>query len=758
MTFDRTSLDRAISNLENAQPSQNSTLQELGDLIGQITQAGTDENRSAATQLDGSAHFEQLAELAIAGNSEIFSQLLAAEQISRKENQPTLLMSAVMAGKTEIVRALVDAGVDVNIRVQNFIQFDALYFAVDGEQLEIVKLLIDAGADLEMQSSISHSTTQAISKNNAEILKTLLDAGAKTYFEYGSSLLVQASRKADIKIIQLLLDVGCGLNEIDPMGDTPLISACLSGRDLIVDFLLQVGADPNLPRRDGMFPLFAAFSMPGMIEAFSGFDRDINCENIPERMMNIIQLLLNRHANPNVFTYMGITPLMIAAEQGFTKITQDLIKKGAEINAIEDFSRGKNPCWAEKIDEYALAKTIQLKTSLIFAAENGHTEIVAELLKAGADVTIADRKNRLPIDIAIQEGYTEIVQLLQNAGAKAEAGSIESSPAALLGAAKQGNLDILKLALQAGIDPNTSELEATRNPRHKTALMFAAERGHQKIVEHLILAGVDINLSDRPGKKLGKTPLMYAGESGYAEIVELLLRSGAIVDAQDKRGQTALYYAVESDRVEAVQVLLKFGADPHKKNWDSTPFERATYSTKEIVALITSNDRSPGSNVSNKAKEEMLRSASFSGYLGIVRELIFQSVDLNAQQNNGFTALMYAAARGNLDILQILLAAGADVNIKERSGATALSQAAAWEHLEIVSLLLSAGAEVNGIDNEEGSAPLINAICSGRIQIVKILLDAGANPNLRDENGKTAIEIAIEHQKLEIADFLRQID
>jgi uncharacterized protein len=625
MNFDRASLDWAISNLENAQQPQKSGIQELGNFISQITK-----DRSGTISADVSEYFDRLTELAITGNSEIFTQLLAAENSSRKENHPTLLMSAVIAGKTELVRALVVTGADVNVRIQNFVQIDALFFAVDGEHLEIVKILIDAGADLEMKSSISHSTTQAISKNNVELLKILLDAGAKIHFEYGSSLLVQAARKAEIRIIQLLLDVGCGLNEIDPMGDTPLISACLSGQDLIVDFLLQVGADPDLPRRDGMFPLFAAFSMPGMIEAFSGFDRDIDCENVPERMMNMIQLLLDRHANPNIFTYMGRTLLMIAAEQGFTKITQDLIKKGAEINAIEDFSRGEDSYWAEKIDEYALAGTIQLKTSLIFAVENGHTEIVAELLKADADVTITDRKNRLPIDIAIQEGYTEIVHLLQNAGAKAEAGSIESSPAALLGAAKQGNLDILKLALQAGIDPNTSELAATRNPRHKTALMFAAERGHQKIIEHLILAGVDINLSDRPGKKLGKTPLMYAGESGHAEIVELLLRSSAIVDAQDKRGQTALYYAVESDRVEAVRVLLEFGADPHKKNWDSTPFERATYSTKEIVALITSNDRSPGSNVSNKAKEEMLRSASFSGYLGIVRELIPQGVDINA--------------------------------------------------------------------------------------------------------------------------------
>jgi ankyrin repeat protein len=397
-----------------------------------------------------------------------------------------------------------------------------------------------------------------------------------------------------------------------------------------------------------------------------------------------------------------------------------------------------------------------LKTSLILAVENGHIEVVAELLKAGADMTISDRKNRLPIDIAIQEGYTEIVQLLLNYGAKTETGSIESSPSALLGAAKQGNLAILKSALQAGIDPDTSELETTRNPRHKTALMFAAERGHLKIVEHLILAGVDINLSDRPGKKLGKTPLMYAAESGHAEIVRLLLASSAIVDAQDKRGQTALYYAVAESRAESVRVLLEFGADPHKKNWDSTPFEMATYSSKEIVNLITNVDRSKDNNISNRAKEEMLRSSAYTGDLGIVRELIAQGVNFNTLGPSGWTALMYAAAKGNLDIFQVLIAAGADVNLKHKFGCTALSEAAYWGHLDLVNLLLSAGAEVNSIDDEEETTPLINAIYFGRIQIVKILLDAGANPNFRDENGKTALEIAIEHQKLEIADLLRQ--
>jgi uncharacterized protein len=95
-------------------------------------------------------------------------------------------------------------------------------------------------------------------------------------------------------------------------------------------------------------------------------------------------------------------------------------------------------------------------------------------------------------------GYTEIIKLLQNNGANVDRRSIDSSPAALLGAAKQGNLEILRSALQIGVDRYTSELdEFSHSPRHKTSLMFAAERGHLNIVEHLIIAGANVNLSDR---------------------------------------------------------------------------------------------------------------------------------------------------------------------------------------------------------------------------------------------------------------------
>jgi ankyrin repeat protein len=242
-------------------------------------------------------------------------------------------------------------------------------------------------------------------------------------------------------------------------------------------------------------------------------------------------------------------------------------------------------------------------------------------------------------------------------------------------------------------------------------------------------------------------------------LLRFLLESGAIVDAQNKRGETALLYAVREKKVEAVRVLLEFGADPHKKSWDNTPFVHATYAGREIVQLITKADKHKNSAVSNAAQEEMLRSASFSGNVELVRDLIQQGTNINAPElEGGWTALIYAAAKGSLDIVQILLAAGADVNAASNSGQTTLSESAYWGHLKIVNLLISAGADVN-IQEIDGTTLLMKALmfASGRLDIVKVLVNAGAEPNIRNNAGKTALSIALEKNNTEAVQILRQV-
>ena len=61
--------------------------------------------------------------------------------------------------------------------------------------------------------------------------------------------------------------------------------------------------------------------------------------------------------------------------------------------------------------------------------------------------------------------------------------------------------------------------------------------------------------------------------------------------------------------------------------------------------------------------------------------------DINARDNYGWTALIYAAINGYTEIARLLLSAGADVNIKANDGNTALMEAKNYNHPEIVKLL-----------------------------------------------------------------------
>ncbi|MBD2462459.1 ankyrin repeat domain-containing protein [Oscillatoria sp. FACHB-1407] len=557
-----------LTNLSNCDGDTQSIMQQLGEIIGMLAQAVVTDANPSRFDTNPTDLFDRLSHAAQLGNKSLFQKLVEAEAQTRHPNQPTLLMAAVLAERVDLVRELVAAGADVNVRIQRFFTFDAMQFAADQEMLEIVKILADAGADLNWNDPGFRPLKKAIDKGNVEMLQILLDAGAEITFATGFNPLVEAASKTNTpEIIQLLLNAGCDVNGTNRGGDTALVNACLHGYDAVVHTLLTAGADANQSRKDGVSPLLAVFSAPQMNQALSSWGLAGDGAGLLSRMTTIVQTLVAAGANPNTCDFQGRTALMLAAEKGYLDIATILLANGADVNAIADPAKGFIPDLLKGVAD-AIAQSSDQKTALLYATDNGHTGIVQALLDAGADVAIADKQGRTARDIAIQQGFTAIVRLLEQAGNQALEDSPQFTDAFLLGAAKQGNLEDLRSALQAGVSPNAVELQERRNPRYKTALMFAAERGHLEAVRILVEAGAETNLSDRPGKKLGKTPLMYAAEAGHANIVRLLLEAGATVDAQDKRGETALFLAVQQNCVEVVRVLLEYGADPHKKSWD----------------------------------------------------------------------------------------------------------------------------------------------------------------------------------------------
>jgi hypothetical protein len=98
--------------------------------------------------------------------------------------------------------------------------------------------------------------------------------------------------------------------------------------------------------------------------------------------------------------------------------------------------------------------------------------------------------------------------------------------------------------------------------------------------------------------------------------------------------------------------------------------------------------------------EQGLMTAALLGHTEIVQLFLEKGADVNAKDNDGWTALMIAAEKGHSEIVQLLLEKGADVNAKDNDGVTALMFAAANGHTEIVQLLLEKGADVNAETND----------------------------------------------------------
>lgn len=177
--------------------------------------------------------------------------------------------------------------------------------------------------------------------------------------------------------------------------------------------------------------------------------------------------------------------------------------------------------------------------------------------------------------------------------------------------------------------------------------------------------------------------LNVAAQAGDIAAIDQALAQGA-----DPDQARALAAAVAGQHVGAVDDLLQHHADPNA--W-----------ARGTAFALSGPEQSP------------VFEAARMGDSAMLRNLVRHGADLNAESRWGYlgdTPLAYAARRGDLRAAQLLIEAGADVNHRSSNGTT----------------------------------PLHNALYaeSHRLEIVKLLLAHGADPDVKDNQGKTAREIS----------------
>jgi len=133
---------------------------------------------------------------------------------------------------------------------------------------------------------------------------------------------------------------------------------------------------------------------------------------------------------------------------------------------------------------------------------------------------------------------------------------------ALALAIKSGNIELVKLLLSVGADPNR------KNNSGQTSLFLACWHNFEIVVRLLLDCGADINSVDHRGW----TPLMISAYHGHRQIVKELLARKADTSAQDLFGKKAIDRAKDAEVVRLLQNTSNKITSPQRKPKDNGSF------------------------------------------------------------------------------------------------------------------------------------------------------------------------------------------
>ena len=284
-----------------------------------------------------------------------------------------VLCSAAVYGHGDIIKFLIQKGVEVNSRNQKGVL--ALGNAIWNKEVEAVKLLLSSGADANASTGSS-----------------------------GHTLLTLASVVGKHEICNLLIEHGADVNLAHANGTRPIYLAAWKGKKDIVQLLVNKGA-----RCDTSHDLFTALSL------------------VPSEKYNKVWVEI-KNQGVDVTGPDGTNVLCSASAHGRTDIITFLIQKGVEVNTRNGagiIALG-NAVWNNEVEATRLllssgadpnARADNGDTLLILVSSTGHREICNLLIEHGADVNLPRPDGTPPVCLAAWMGKKHIVQLLVDNGA-----------------------------------------------------------------------------------------------------------------------------------------------------------------------------------------------------------------------------------------------------------------------------------------------------------------------------------------------------
>lgn len=418
-------------------------------------------------------------------------------------------------------------------------------------------------------------------------------------------------------------------------------------------------------------------------------------------------LLLRASLDVNQPADNGFTPLIIAAQEGNTRVVALLLKHGARLDAAANDGA----------------------TALMMSAQNAHPTVIPLLLDAGADLETRNKHGATALFLSVVGQSTPAAKMLIEAGADVNTVSADGETPLFMAVVRR-TISTAKLLLEAGAKVNTAKFGG------QTPLSMAAADGQSAMVDLLIGANANVDAANRNGGP----PILAAAYSGHLAVVESLIGAGAEVDPRNKQVITPLHAATHNGHSSVALALIRAGADPctHLDNGETPLYSAAFEGLADVVRELLRARADPAFPM---VKPDGTRAlpidvAAQNGHEETVRCLLELGIQACGGPAHGRDALCLASNKQHVRIMGLLMDAGvADPGY-------ALLGAIDQGCEEAVKLLLrrngggsgGRGGYVNRYVELRcdclASTPIVNAVDVASPRITRMLLDAGADENV----------------------------
>jgi len=333
----------------------------------------------------------------------------------------TALMTAARTGKVDAATLLLDRGANVNAKDTAHAQ-TALMWAVTENHTAMVELLLARGADVNARTTVTTPRGEFVPARAGGASGTgIIRQRALPTANGGMTPLLFAVRDGNAALTRLLLDRGADLGRSSGNRTSPLLIALLNGQIRIAAELLQRGANPNDADDYHRAALFAAIDLRNF-----NHERYTDLPTDGGDALDLIKALLRKGSDPNTRTdtvpvhglmqfdaswvnFDGQTPFVRAALSGDVEVMRLLLENGADPNLAT--TQGTTALMAAAGINWIPGQTFS-------HTEADYIEAVKLCLARGADVNASNSLGFTAMHGAANRGWESVIRILADHGGR----------------------------------------------------------------------------------------------------------------------------------------------------------------------------------------------------------------------------------------------------------------------------------------------------------------------------------------------------